>query len=294
MALPRLIFVTGKGGTGKSTVAAALAIALARHRPTLLADLDLRLSAARILGAEINETGITRVSDTLEIASFSPRHELEHFIERIVPMRAISRRMLRSHTFGYVTAALPGLEAFLMLERLRIIAGDALLEDSFAVIDGPATGNAIELLSVARGVERLAPTGTLNRLARQVEEFLVDPGRFGVVITLVPEAMAIREALETATALKEMIGAHRVAAALNCVAEPLFTAGERKKIGSLDGHARLADLRSQNAEAAADARRELERAGIEVVELPMLFRAALAHDDLARLASDLEGALIDQ
>ena len=50
----RLIFVTGKGGTGKSTVAAALALALARHRPTLLADLDRRLSALRALGINLN------------------------------------------------------------------------------------------------------------------------------------------------------------------------------------------------------------------------------------------------
>ena len=51
MALPRLIFVTGKGGTGKSTIAAALALALARYRPVSLADLDRRLSAMRLLGA---------------------------------------------------------------------------------------------------------------------------------------------------------------------------------------------------------------------------------------------------
>ena len=51
MTLPRVLFVTGKGGTGKSTVAAALAIALSRRRPTTLADLDRRLSAAAALGA---------------------------------------------------------------------------------------------------------------------------------------------------------------------------------------------------------------------------------------------------
>ncbi len=51
MKLPRVLFVTGKGGTGKSTVAAALALALSSRRPTTLADLDRRLSAAALLGA---------------------------------------------------------------------------------------------------------------------------------------------------------------------------------------------------------------------------------------------------
>ena len=52
MAIARLILVTGKGGTGKSAVAAALALCLARRRPTLLVDLDQRMWAARMLGIE--------------------------------------------------------------------------------------------------------------------------------------------------------------------------------------------------------------------------------------------------
>ncbi|MGH7931608.1 MAG: ArsA-related P-loop ATPase, partial [Candidatus Binataceae bacterium] len=148
MAPPRLIFVTGKGGTGKSTVAAALAVALSRSRPTILADLDRRLSAARALGVDLDGAGVASAGDNLEVTALSRRAELEAFIHRIVPLKSISSRMLKSRTFGYVTAALPGLEAFLMLEHLRLIAGRAALEDRYVVVDGPATGNAIELLSV--------------------------------------------------------------------------------------------------------------------------------------------------
>src|SRR6202795_590121 len=153
MTLPRVLFVTGKGGTGKSTVAAALAIALSRRRPTTLADLDRRLSATAMLGATPENSTAVKVTNTLDVIALTPRAELEAFIERIVPIRAISRRMLRSRTFGYVTAALPGLEAFLLLERLRIMAGDAALEDRYLVIDAPAWGSALELLLVSRGVK---------------------------------------------------------------------------------------------------------------------------------------------
>jgi arsenite-transporting ATPase len=143
MKLPRVLFVTGKGGTGKSTVAAAIALALSRRRPTMLADLDGRMSAAAALGAIPRDSAAVKVTDSLDVIAMSPRTELEAFIERIVPIRAISRRMLRSRTFGYVTAALPGLEAFLLLERLRIMAGDAALEDRYLVIDAPASGSAV-------------------------------------------------------------------------------------------------------------------------------------------------------
>ncbi|HYR80598.1 MAG TPA: ArsA-related P-loop ATPase, partial [Candidatus Dormibacteraeota bacterium] len=131
MTLPRVLFVTGKGGTGKSTVAAALALARSRRRPTTLADLDRRLCAAAMLGVTSVDGTAAKVTESLEVIALGARAELDAFIARIVPIRAISRRMLRSRTFGYVTAALPGLEAFLLLERLRIMAGDAALEDRY-------------------------------------------------------------------------------------------------------------------------------------------------------------------
>jgi Mrp family chromosome partitioning ATPase len=292
MALPRLIFITGKGGTGKSTVAAALAIALSRRNATTVADLDRRLSVARLLGAQLNGSGTAQASDHLKIVSLTPRAEIETFIDRIVPLKAISGRMLKSRTFGYVTAALPGLEAFLMLERLRLMAGKAAAEDCFAVIDAPATGSAIELLSVAQGVKQLAPVGMLNRLAGEVDEFLTDTKRFGVILTVRPEELALREAIEAAAILREKLAITCVAAVLNGVNAALFTSSEIAQLRSLKGHARLARHRRASAEFAASARRELKCAGLPIVELPALFHPALAQSDLEMLAGLLETELL--
>src|SRR5258707_9889779 len=222
MMLPRVLFVTGKGGTGKSTVAAAIALALSRRRPTTLADLDRRLSAAAALGAMPQNSTAVKVTDSLDVVALTQRAELEAFIQRIVPIRAISRRMLRSRTFGYVTAALPGLEAFLLLERIRIMAGDAALEDRYLVIDAPASGSAVELLSVAAGVKNISPNGTLNRLADSVAAFLADPTRFGAIITVTPEELALREALETESTMRERLSIARIAAIINLVPAPRF------------------------------------------------------------------------
>jgi hypothetical protein len=292
--LPRLIFVTGKGGTGKSTVAAALAVALARTYPATLADLDQRLSAARILGVELGGAATVRVDDELEVAALTPRAELEAFIERIVPLKAVSRRMLRSHTFGYVTSALPGLEAFLMLERLRLMAGRAALENRYAVIDGPASGNALELLSAARAAGDLAPIGSLNRLAAAVDEFLRAPQRFGAMLTVWPEELALREAIETAVTLRDRLGVRCVAAALNGVADALFTPAEIAKIRELGDHARMAERRREAADFASHARRELGRAGIMVIELPMIFCDTLGRAELETLADLLAAGLHEE
>ena len=284
MKLPRVLFVTGKGGTGKSTVAAAIALALSGRRPTTLADLDGRMSAAAALGATPRDSAVVKVTDSLDVIAMAPRAELEAFIERIVPIRAISRRMLRSRTFGYVTAALPGLEAFLVLERLRIMAGDAALEDRYVVIDAPASGNAVEMLSVSSGVKGLAPAGTLNRLADSIDIFLADLTRFSAVITTTPEHLAIREALETAATIRECLGIVTVAVIMNCVPDLLFDTAELAAMSPLDGHARLAVRRNAAHEQAAAHRTAIRRpAGVTTIGLPMMFTPSIGPPETASL-----------
>jgi Mrp family chromosome partitioning ATPase len=289
MELPRLIFVTGKGGTGKSTVAAALATAISRKRPVTIADLERRQTVTRMLGLTLNGTRHATVDENLAIASVTPRGELEAFIEGIVPLKMISRRMLRSRTFGYVTAALPGLEAFLTMERMRLMAGTAAAENGYVVIDAPATGSAIEMLSVARAVKRMAPRGTLHRLARTVEEFLIDQEQFGVVLTVRSEDLAIRETLEAESELRNELGVRCVAAVLNGVADSMFTRAEIAKAQGLGDATRLAERRRELGDGATRARRMLKTAGLIAIELPMLFGESFGREELARLADALEG-----
>jgi len=294
MKLPRVLFVTGKGGTGKSTVAAAIALALSGRRPTTLADLDGRMSAAAALGATPRDSAAVNVTDSLDVIAMAPRTELEAFIERIVPIRAISRRMLRSRTFGYVTAALPGLEAFLLLERLRIMAGDAALEDRYLVIDAPASGSAVEMLSVSSGVKGLAPAGTLNRLADSIDIFLADPTRFGAVITTTPEHLAIGEALETAATLRDRLGIVTVAVIMNCVPDLLFDTADLAAMSALDGHARLAIRRNAAHEQAALAAPRFAAAGLTTVGLPMMFTPAIGRAEMEQLRRALQAGLLDR
>ena len=290
-SLPRVLFITGKGGSGKSTVAAALALALSEHKPTTLADLDGHLAAATLLEAKPDGDEPARVSDTLHVVALSKRTELTSFIRRIVPIAAVSDRMLRSRTFGYVTAALPGLEAFLLLERLRMMAGEAALRDRFMVVDAPATGTALELLAVASGLQGLAPTGTLNRLAGEAQEFLLDPNRFAVLLTVTPEELALREAIDTAARLRHA-RIRMVGAALNRVPGPMFEEDELDHLRTVRTHHALARRRAAESIAADAARAQLERAGLTVFQLPMVYRAAFGTGELSMLAEEIGGWLI--
>lgn len=304
MDLARLSFVTGKGGTGKSTVAAAIALATADctdDKRSLLADLDGRLSAARMLGlSELSSKGASHrtsnggpprgdakidanVDAQIESIVVTGRGELEAFVKRFVPLKAISRRMLRSRSFGYVGAAAPGLAAFLTMERLRLIAGEAALKDRYAVVDAPSSGGALELLGVAGGVRDMAPFGTLNRLAGGIEGMLIDPHRFGVIVTVAPEEPALREAVESVHRVRGF-GITNVSAVLNCVVDDLFDDREMARINPLKGHGELARRRRAMAGRTAETRDALAREKIDFIELPMLFRPAIGRREAAMLA----------
>ncbi len=290
MEWPRLTFVIGKGGAGKSTVSAALAMHLAGLGPTLHAELDQRGSAARMLGVDAPQQGRVRIGERLELCALSPRRELERFIERIVPVRLISNRMLGSRTFTYVTAALPGLDAFLLLSRLSAMAGEAAREDQYVVVDGLSTGASIELLSVAAGVRNLAGAGTLNRLAADLEGFISDPYRCAVAIVVTPQELALKEGLEAASTLREQLGITRIFAILNAIPAPLFTRAEAEAAMAADvEHAGLVRRRLDLDAAANRVRKEIHAAGLPMIELPMLFTATVGRAEIARLSRALRG-----
>src|SRR5262249_32665189 len=161
-----------------------------------------------------------------------------------------------------------GLEAFLLLERFRIMAGDAQLDDSHVVIDAPASGSALELLAVAGSLKKLAPRGTLNRLAHSVETFLCDVERFGAILTGAPEELALREALETARALRDQLRIATVAAVVNRRVETIFQEAEVAALAAAGSHAGLAARRVQEQALARRAVRDLRRARLRTAELP--------------------------
>jgi anion-transporting ArsA/GET3 family ATPase len=285
--------VAGKGGAGKSTVSTALAMRLADSAPVTLADLDQRGSAARMMGVRIPENAPVQADERLQLSSLSPRRELERFIQRIVPVRMISNRMLGSRTFAYVTAALPGLQAFLLLSRLSSMAGEAARDDRYVVVDGLSTGASLEFLSVAIGVRNLAGSGTLNRLAVELENFVADPNRFGVALVVSPQELALKEALEAASTLHTELKISRVIAILNGVAPPLFTKAEAEGAIAADmEHVGLVRRRLDLDIAAQRVRKELKAAGLDVIELPLLFTSAIGRAEVTQLSRSLRHKVI--
>lgn len=285
MVWPRLTLVIGKGGSGKSTVAAATAIALARRRPTVLAGLDRRGSAARLLGAAPCGADPTMAGTNLSVLMLDSRRELERFIRRIVPVAAISRRLLSSRTFAYVSAALPGLNAFVVLHRLASLGWEAAREDRYVVVDGLSTGSSLELLRAAAATRKLASSGTLNRLALDLEGFIADPGRFGVEIVMKPQGSALSEGIAAAAELRDRLGVKAVTGVINGVPAALLDGDELPAPAALSEQQEEMLRRRLELEAAARNSREAVRAaGLCACELPMLFTASFGRAQIGKLA----------
>src|ERR1035437_5144996 len=208
----RLVIVSGKGGTGKSTAAAALAaIAARRGKSTLLVFTDGRADAASMFGTADPGYRETLVEKGLHVLTTSFSGVREDFVRSGVPISLVASQILGSSTFQYFTRATPGLPELLLLgkvrqllQRTRTRAGAPRYD--VVILDAPATGHALSLLSLPRTLLRTVPGGPLRRLAADLDVLLSDPRQSALVLVAAPSELAARETEEMAEGVKDRAG----------------------------------------------------------------------------------------
>jgi arsenite-transporting ATPase len=190
----RVLFVTGKGGTGKSCVAAALAReAQRRGRPALLIRMPSSTQVAsqeesHVRGAASPNKPRPRLEEKL----LDDRRDLEGFLTRVLGLSFLARRLQDSTTFSAVAAAAPGLRD---LVALTAITTEAKRRRGVVVVDAPASGHSVPMLTAPSRVRDLAPFGPVAREAGAALALLADPHRFAAVLVTTPEELAVTEIL---------------------------------------------------------------------------------------------------
>jgi anion-transporting ArsA/GET3 family ATPase len=306
MSLPpildrRLVFVSGKGGVGKTVVAAAIALsAFRRRKRVLVVELSPYGRLRELLGGPPLGPHPVEVQPHLEIVRIEPRQALEEFLQSILPIRALRQRLLQSSSFSILAAAAPGIEEFLTLSKIVGFESERAgvrrrPRYDLVVVDAPATGHSLPLLATARTLMEMMPVGPIARMASEIGAVLADPARTAAVVVTIPEEMAINETLEIVSGIERGRAIALGPVVVNAMWPDRFREEETRWLLASDPFdPRIAagryhvERRRRAEEQVARLREEL---GIEPLCLPFVLNAALDRPQLRRLVGALDAGL---
>ena len=223
----RLVVVTGKGGVGKSMVAAALARAAAQAGRRVLA-VDLAGNAlARRLG--VRRAGLEPCASPAGpfVAAVEPAEALGDWVRGFMPVPLLSRRLLESTTFQIVAAAAPGLPEYLVLQRVNAWLDERRLGRvrwQLVVVDAPASGHSLPLLAAPATLGALARVGPIASTLARIDRRLHDPARTAVWIVTRPEELPVAETIELHRELDGVLGLPVATPIVNAVPARRFSA----------------------------------------------------------------------
>src|SRR3954467_7624918 len=225
-----LVYVTGKGGVGKTTVAAAIGLAAAaRGRQTIVCEVaeQHHMSEVFSVAGEDNEI---RLADGLYGVSIDPQRALQEWLGRQVGGAAL-KVLTRSHAFQYFVAAAPGAKELITIAKVWEMAQGTRWTSSnrtydTVVVDAPASGHGLAMLRTPGTYGSIARVGPIQRQAHKVRDMLRDRERTGYVAVALPEEMPVNETLELEDKLRDTVGAELDAIVVNGVYPERFNGEE--------------------------------------------------------------------
>jgi anion-transporting ArsA/GET3 family ATPase len=297
-----LIYVTGKGGVGKTTVSAALGLAAAaRGRRTIVVEVAEQHHMSKVFAAVGSEHEV-RLADDLYAITVDPQHALREWLGRQVGGPAL-KVLTRSHAFQYFVAAAPGAKELITIAKVWEIAQEGRWTKSnrtydTVVVDAPASGHGLAMLRTPSTFGDIARVGPIQRQAYKVRDMLRDPARTAYVAVAQPEEMPVAETLELQDKLVETVGLELEAIVVNGLYPERFSTEETARLRELASRDGLVPDRTAAVRAAvgvadrahgqrAHLRRLRRGARAPVVTLPFLFADELGLDEYRDLGDRL-------
>ncbi len=302
----RLVYVTGKGGVGKTTVAAALGMAAARAgKRTVIAEVAQQERISQTFGHEPAGFRETEVADGLFAFSIDPDEAKEEWLRHQLRSGALAGLLSSNRIFSYLTAAAPGLaEVVTMgkiweLAQLQRRAAKAAPYD-LVIVDAPATGHGLALMRAPRTFADIARVGPIKNHAEQIHSFTANPKVTAIVAVALAEEMPVNETIDLQQRLADEMGLQLTAALVNGVLPERFSGADAESMQSMDGagspaarEAVEAALRAHQRERAQRSQVARLRRGVDapVATLPFLLTPEVGVEDLEKLSRDLERKL---
>ena len=306
----RFIIVSGKGGVGRTTVAAAIARAAADAGKRVLV---AQASAAERLGRLFGRFGpvgtdVVALAPGVDAVNMTPQSALHQYGLMMLRSELVYRALFENRAVRGFLGAIPGLDAYAMLGKTwwhttETERGSNRPRYDLVILDGPASGHATLMLRIPGAILQAMPKGPLAGDARHMRALLSDTARTALVIATLPEELPVKETAELAalarTELKVPLGPVIVNAVpsdalsgpeADAVLGPLGPASPGGADG-LDATLRLAaSLRSHRRVADEQLERLRRDPGGPLILLPRLPSADLGPADVAVLAARITAA----
>jgi anion-transporting ArsA/GET3 family ATPase len=302
----RVVIVAGKGGVGKTTVTAALAVAAAR---TGMSVLIVEVEGKSGLAAAFDRPALTydeaHLDDGIAARTLTPDAALLDYLESH-GLRRVSKRLASSGALDVVATAVPGMKDILVLGKVKSL--EQARAADLIVLDAPAAGHAVSFLLSARGLLDAVRVGPVRKQAQDVVEMLSDATRCQVVLVTIPEETPVNELIDTAFAIEDRAGVALGPVVVNGVYEPPTFSLEQATpeaiavdAATVDRHvssreandlARAAEFRAARyAVQQEQAERLADRLPLPQVRLPFLFSSGLGRAEIHHLADVLSSGI---
>jgi anion-transporting ArsA/GET3 family ATPase len=294
-----VVIVAGKGGVGKTTVTAALAVAAARAgQKVLIVEVEGKSGLPSMFGAPALGYDEIDLDPRIRARFLTPDAALIDYLHSH-GLKRISKRLVASGALDVVATAVPGMRDILVLGKVKSLeegrAADLIL------VDAPAAGHAITFLLSARGLLDAVRVGPVRKQAQDVVDLISDGRRCQVLLVTMPEETPVSEVIETAFAIEDKAGVALGPVVVNgCFAPmPAYALAHDVQSSGRFVSAREADDLVHAAEFRAE-RHELQQEQIDrlrrelplpQIELPFVFTPDITRPQLDELATAITAGI---
>ena len=237
----KLLFVTGKGGVGKSTVAASLGMLAAEQgKKTLVCEVDAKGNLADFYEAGATGFAARELQPGLWAMSMNTEESLKEYLSLQLKIPFLAKIGPLARTFDFIANAAPGVKEILTIGKLCWEVRERHYD--LVVVDSVATGHIVGQLTAPQAINELVQVGMVRNQTQWMLDILTDPAQTGVVIVSAPEEMPVAETIDLAARLDAETDVDLAAIVVNRVLPELFTEREEAVFDQLREPAAVAAL----------------------------------------------------